>query len=76
MTKLLERAVEAARCLPDEVQDDIAEVVLRLADDRNEPPVALSAEEEAAIGASKAAASRGEFATDDEIRKVWVKHGL
>ena len=76
MTKLLEQAVEAVRCLPDEVQDDIAKVVLRLADDRDEPPLPLSAEEETAVAISKAAALRGEFATDDEVRAVWAKHGL
>ena len=40
------------------------------------PPVELSAEERAAIAASKAAAARGEFATDEEVRAVWAKYGL
>jgi len=29
-----------------------------------------------AIGRSKAAGSRGEFATDEQVRAVWAKHGL
>jgi hypothetical protein len=43
---------------------------------RNLPPVALTPEERAAIAASKAAAARGEFATDEQVRTVWAKHGL
>lgn len=76
MTKLFEQAVEAARNLPPGTQDDIARVVLRLAGADNEPPVPLTADEQAAVAASKAAAARGEFATDDEVRAVWAKHGL
>jgi hypothetical protein len=76
MTKLLERAVRAARNLPPDAQDDIAHVVLRLAGADDQPPVQLTADEQAAIAASKAAAARGEFATDDDVRTVWSKHGL
>jgi hypothetical protein len=76
MTKLLDRAVDIARNLPPGTQDDIARVVLRLAGADDEAPVQLTVEEEAAIAASKAAAARGEFATDDEVRAVWAKHGL
>jgi hypothetical protein len=42
----------------------------------NAPPVPLSSEEKAAIAASKAAAARGKFATDAQVRSVWAKHGL
>jgi hypothetical protein len=38
--------------------------------------VPLSADERVAIAESKAAARRGEFATEDEVRSVWAKHGL
>jgi predicted transcriptional regulator len=76
MTKLLDRALETVRRLPSEAQDDIAHVVLRLAGADDEPPAALTAEEQAAIAASKAAATRGEFATDEEVRAVWSKHSL
>jgi predicted transcriptional regulator len=75
MTKLLEQALEAVRGLPPEAQDDIARIELRLANDDSEP-IALSPEERAAIPASKAAAARGEFATDEEVRAVWGKHNL
>lgn len=42
----------------------------------DEPPVSLTPDEQAAVAASKAAASRGEFATDDQVQAVWAKHGL
>ena len=76
MTKLLDQALEAARNLPPETQDDIARVVLQLAGAEDETPVPLTPEEHAAIRASKAAAARGEFATDEQVRAVWAKHGL
>jgi hypothetical protein len=76
MTRLLDQAIDAARNLPPEAQDDIAHVVLRLTGADNEPPVSLTPDEQAAITASKAAAARGEFATDDQVRAVWAKHGL
>ncbi len=74
MTKLLDRAVAAARSLPPDAQDDIAHVVLRLIGADDEPPVTLTPDEQAAIAASKAAAARGEFATDEQVRTVWSKH--
>jgi hypothetical protein len=76
MTKLLEQALEAARSLPPNVQDDIARVVLRLTGTDDEPPVTLSPEERTAIATSQEAAARGEFATDEQVRAVWSKHGL
>jgi hypothetical protein len=77
MTKLLDRAVEAARSLSPDAQDEIARVVLRLAGTDDEAsPVALSPEERAAVAASQAAAARGEFATDEQVRAVWRKRGL
>ncbi|MGH7067757.1 MAG: hypothetical protein ACREEU_08230, partial [Acetobacteraceae bacterium] len=65
-----------ARNLPPDDQDSIARVVLRLTGVNDEPPVVLSADERAAIAASKAAAARGEFATGDQVRSTWAKHGL
>ena len=76
MTKLLDDAVEAARNLPPDDQDSIARVVLRLAGAHDEPPITLSADERTAIATSKAAAARGEFATDEQVRATWAKHGL
>jgi len=76
MTKLLDQALAAARSLPPEIQDDIARVVLRLIGADDEMPVPLTPEEQIAVAASKAASARGEFASDEEVRAVWAKHGL
>jgi hypothetical protein len=76
MTKLMDQAFEAVRDLPPDVQDDIARVVLQLAGSDESAAVPLSPEERTAIAASKAAAARGEFATDEQVRSVWAKHGL
>ncbi len=75
MADLLERAVQAVRDRPQEAQDEIARLLLQLAGD-DEARVALTGAERAAIASSKAAAARGEFAGDDEVRAVWAKHGL
>ncbi len=76
MTKLVDHAVEALRALPPDAQDDIARIVLQLTGSDASTSVALSPEERAAIAASKAAAARGEFATDEQVRSVWAKHNL
>jgi predicted transcriptional regulator len=75
MTKLLEQAVERLRALPSDQQDELARMLLRLAD-ADQEPVALSDGERAAIATSKAAAARGEFATDEEVQSVWASYGL
>ena len=74
MTRLLDQALAAARNLPPDEQDHIARIVLRLTGVDDEAPAPLTPEEQAAIAASKAAA-RGEFATDEQLRAVWAKHG-
>jgi hypothetical protein len=76
MTKLLDEAVEAVRRLPSDDQDDIARAIIQLAGSDLAAPVVLSPEEREAIARSKAAASRGEFATDEQVQAVWAKHGL
>jgi hypothetical protein len=75
MTKLFDQAVETVRGLPPDMQDDIARVLLQLAGN-DAAPVALSSEERTAIAASKTAAERGDFATDEQVRATWAKHGL
>jgi hypothetical protein len=68
MTKLLEQALEVARNLPSDVQDDIARVVLQLAGADDAPPIVLTSNERAAIAKSKEAAARGKFATDAQVQ--------
>ena len=76
MTKLLDQAVEAVRRLSSDDQDDIARAIMQLAGSDLPAPVILSPEEREAIARSKAAADRGEFATEEQVRAVWAKHGL
>ncbi len=75
MTKLLDQALEVARSLPAELQDDIARVVLQLTGD-DDVVVGLSDDERAAIERSKAAAKRGAFASDEDVRALWAKYDL
>lgn len=75
MTKLLDQAIAVARRLPPDDQDDIARAIMQLAGADEASPVLLSSEEKEAIARSKAAAARGELATEEEVRSVWAKHG-
>jgi hypothetical protein len=75
MTKLFEQAVEAISVLPDDLQDELAHALLQLAG-VDQPLVELTPEEEAAIEESMAQTDRGEFASEEEIRAIWAKHGL
>jgi len=75
MTRLLEQAVETVSALPDDVQDELARILLQLAG-VEQPAYQLTAVEEADLDASLAEADQGEFATDEEVRAMWAKHGL
>ena len=77
MTKLLDEALKAVRRLPANSQDEIARAMLALAGTEIDgEPVPLTDAERAAIALSKAAAARGEFATDEHVHAVWAKHRL
>jgi predicted transcriptional regulator len=75
MTRLLAQAIETVSALPDDVQDDLARMLLQLAG-VEQPVYELTPEEAADIDASLGEAERGEFATDEEVRAMWAKHGL
>jgi hypothetical protein len=75
MTKLLEQAVEAARALPPAMQDELARMLLQFAGE-DQPVIQLTAEEASSLATSLAQAARGEFATDEQVRAIWAKHGL
>lgn len=75
MTSLLEQAFERLQTLPPEMQDQAAHMLL-LYVGGDEAVVPLSAAEEASFQTSFAQAKRGEFATDEQIRAIWAKHGL
>lgn len=75
MTKLLEQAVTSVRELPAEAQDALANLLLQFAG-IEQSPLELSLEEAASFEESLAQAGRGEFATDEEVRAIWAKHGM
>lgn len=75
MTELLEHAVEALRNLSPDMQDNLARMVLQVMGEE-QPMLQLSAEDEASFDESLAQAERGEFATDEQVRAIWAKHGL
>jgi hypothetical protein len=75
MTRLFEQAVATVSALPDDVQDELAAILLQMAG-VEQAPVHLTPEEEAELDASLAEEERGAFATDQEVRAMWAKHGL
>ena len=74
MTDLLDRAVAGLRALSPEQQDDVARMLLQWTGEK-QPVVVLTAKEEASFAESLGQAARGEFASDDEVRAIWAKHG-
>jgi Ca2+-binding EF-hand superfamily protein len=69
MTKLLEKALEAVRQLPADSQDEIARVMLNLADDGE--PQDIDPAHLADVLEGLAQAKRREFATDDEVEAAF-----
>lgn len=57
------------RDLPDAEQDEDARAMPLFAEAE---PVSLTDGERAAVARSRAAAARGEFATDEEVEAVWA----
>lgn len=74
MTALMEQAFEKLRNLSSERQDELAPMVMMLAE--NEELFELTPEDEAAIAISRAQALRGEFATDEQMRAIRAKYKL
>lgn len=68
MNALLEKAVARIRELPGERQEELAEMMLDLA----EEPVALLTDEQLAeVELAKQEARNGDFATADEMAETW-----
>lgn len=74
MTQLLELAVEAARQLSPEEQDEIARVIMEIVHGAGDDVYELSEEENAAIDEGLAYADRGEFASEEEVRAIFAKY--
>jgi hypothetical protein len=75
MTRLLEQAVATLSALPEEMQDEVARMLLAFAG-IEQPPIQLTLEEEADLAEADAEIERGELATDEEVRAMWAKYGL
>jgi predicted transcriptional regulator len=75
VTKLLEKAIEQARALPPEEQDALAAVLLTMTKD-GAGIAPLDEEARTAIREGLEQARRGEFASDDEIERLWKRFGL
>jgi hypothetical protein len=75
MTELFEKAVATIRELPAETQDGLARIILSLTD-ADLPPIELSDSEILSLDLSRQQAARGEFASDEQVKSVWAKHGL
>lgn len=74
MTRLLELAVEAARQLSPEEQDELARMIMEIVHGGEEGVYVLSEEDEAAIEMGLAEADRGEFVTEDELNAILNKY--
>jgi hypothetical protein len=57
------------------MQDELARVILQLAG-QEQPMFELTEAEAASLEESLGQASRREFATDEQVRAVWARHGL
>ena len=71
MTKLVQQAVAAISQLPPETQDDIARLMLALAES---PPTPLTEDEAVAI--AEAEIARGDRVPAATIQAFWRSHGL
>lgn len=74
MTQLLELAVEAARQLSPEEQDEIARVIMEIVHGAGDDVYELSDEENAAIDVALEQLERGEFATEADVSAVFAKY--
>jgi hypothetical protein len=73
LTRLVEQAVAAISQLPPETQDDLARLMLALAESA---PTPLTPDEAAAIAEAEAEIARGERVPPDTIQAFWRTHGL
>lgn len=75
MTKLMEQALETARRLPPDMQDDLDRMVLSFVGGEPEL-VELTPGDVEAVRRSREEFARGDVASDEQVRAVWAKHGL
>jgi hypothetical protein len=77
MTDLFDKALAVVRRLNPGAQDEIARLMLMLANGYDERQIIpLTPEDAPAITLSQGESDRGEFASDEEAAAVWLKHGV
>ena len=75
MTRLLEQAVKKVQTLSDEMQDQVAQILLAYAGS-DEPTIELTPEEEGDLIEAQAEVTRGEVASPAEVEAVLSKYRL
>lgn len=70
MTKLLDSAIAKVQTLPADVQDEAAEVLFAIAS-RSEAPIVLDLETREAVLEGLDQARRGEFASAEDVEKLF-----
>lgn len=71
MTKLLEQAIEAARQLPPDRQNEVAEIILSAS---SVAPVIVSDDERDAILQGLEDARSGSFVPEEQVQALFSKH--
>jgi succinate dehydrogenase flavin-adding protein (antitoxin of CptAB toxin-antitoxin module) len=74
MTKLLDLAIEYAKELPAEMQDEIAGTLLRLMGQDDGEVYQLTTEEDADLDEADREIERGEVVSEDEVRAILAKY--
>jgi len=74
MTKLLDRAIEAARELPAEMQDEIAGLLLRLIGEDDGEIYQLTSEEQTDLEEADREIERGELVEATDVRVILGKY--
>ncbi len=72
MTELLDKAIQASKNLPAELQDELAHLMMSFLDAEQEPYI-MSAEEEASFKTSLEQAARGDFASEERMQAIWTR---
>ena len=75
MTTLFDLAIETVRLLPPEKQDEIARLMLEMAEE-SETLHILSSDDLEGLRPSLEQAKKREFAEESEVRAAWSRHGL
>jgi dihydrodipicolinate synthase/N-acetylneuraminate lyase len=74
MTKRLDEAIAKVRALPEDHQDQVADVLFAVLQTGDAPD--LTDEELETVRQSREAIRRGDVATDEEMEEVWRRFGL